>query len=325
MTDVATGTLPPTPGKKKEGTGVVIGRFQVPTLHAGHHHIIAHANRHERCVVVVGSGPFLGTKREPLDFLTRQRMINNVYPNAVVQSLGDHPSDEEWSNRLDETLRTISPTGSITLYGSRDSFIPHYKGSNLTKEVEQVEFSSGTEVRQQTFYDIRDTEDFRRGAIYSANIRSVPSLLAIDVAMWRSKPETPARKEILIAKAKIRPNEWKIPGRMVSRDSNCIETEINKVAAEFDLGLTTTVEATNKPTLNPALAILPIRDWKYGADAPTVWTGLYLVPVVYGSGRPSARSKYRESMWLPLGDELPPGMIPEHHQLFSLIMESARK
>jgi len=57
--------------------GVIIGRFQVAELHDGHHMIISSVlERHKKVLIFLGSTPdVLVTKQNPLDFLTRQQMI----------------------------------------------------------------------------------------------------------------------------------------------------------------------------------------------------------------------------------------------------------
>ena len=59
--------------------GVIVGRFQVPELHEGHHKLIAHVlSQHPQILILLGVTPVLGSKRNPLDYITRERMIHEI-------------------------------------------------------------------------------------------------------------------------------------------------------------------------------------------------------------------------------------------------------
>src|SRR6218665_3615127 len=107
--------------------GVIVARFQSPYLHEGHHLLIQSVNqKHNKTIVVLGVSPVLGSRKNPLDFATREKMIKKAYPDAVVLPLPDHPLDTKWSQQLDTLLSQAFPGSSFNLYGSRDSFIPFY-------------------------------------------------------------------------------------------------------------------------------------------------------------------------------------------------------
>lgn len=66
-------------------------------------------------------------------------MILKHFPDVTILYIKDVESDEAWSNQLDNNILDIaSPTSTITLYGSRDSFINYYTGRFETKELKQV-------------------------------------------------------------------------------------------------------------------------------------------------------------------------------------------
>ena len=110
--------------------GVIIARFQTPHLHEGHRTVIDSVREnHNKVVVVLGISPVLGSRRNPLDFPTREKLIKKEYPELVVLPLADHPLDMTWSSNLDTLLNSTFPGNSFVLYGSRDSFIKHYSGT----------------------------------------------------------------------------------------------------------------------------------------------------------------------------------------------------
>ena len=111
--------------------GVIIARFQTPYLHDGHKALINEVlSKHGKTVIVLGVSPIRGSRRNPLDFHTREKMIKKEYPEVVVLPLPDHPLDAKWSSGLDTLLSNTFPGSSFTLYGSRDCFINYYSGKN---------------------------------------------------------------------------------------------------------------------------------------------------------------------------------------------------
>src|SRR5581483_11113334 len=108
--------------------GGIIVRFQEDDLHEGHHYLLKQVtDNHRKVVIFLGVPPIMGTQRNPLDFNNRRVMIQNHYPNAVIVSLPDQGDNTRWAQTLDRRIREVFPYGDVLLYGSRDSFIPHYK------------------------------------------------------------------------------------------------------------------------------------------------------------------------------------------------------
>jgi nicotinamide mononucleotide adenylyltransferase len=90
--------------------GVVIGRFQVHELTDGHLFLINSAlANHRRVLVLVGSPQEYSTKKNPLDYPTRERMIRSRFPDVVVQAAPDFPNnDKRWSHHIDVTIAQCS-------------------------------------------------------------------------------------------------------------------------------------------------------------------------------------------------------------------------
>src|SRR5688572_15100912 len=143
-------------------TAVFIARFQTPYLHEGHTHILtAIVSKHNKIIVVLGVAPVKGSKRNPFDFYTRERMIKQVFPQVIVLPLKDHASDKVWSEQLDALLQDTFPQERFILYGSRDSFIPFYHGSLPIKELPEAGPFSATLIREEHSDKVLDSQDFR--------------------------------------------------------------------------------------------------------------------------------------------------------------------
>jgi hypothetical protein len=137
---------------KEYSIGSVVGRFQVHELHDAHRYVIDQVvNNHKKSIIFLGVPKVVGTKKNPLDFDTRKKMIQSSYPDTLILSLPDIGDDFKWTAELDKRIREVYPIGEVVLYGGRDSFIPYYqkgKGQFDCKELDQYTFVSGTEVRK---------------------------------------------------------------------------------------------------------------------------------------------------------------------------------
>ena len=65
--------------------GVIIGRFQVHELHNEHKKLIYSVlEQHEKVLLFLGTTSAVGTRRNPLDFITRKAMIEEAFPNITM-------------------------------------------------------------------------------------------------------------------------------------------------------------------------------------------------------------------------------------------------
>ncbi len=165
--------------------GVIVGRFQVHQLHPGHISLFDQvAAKHQRVIVFIGVQRTVPTKRNPMDFETRKKMIQAQYPEFTVLPLRDEKHDQYWSEKLDEKIEDVTQfTGSITLYGGRDSFLPHYFGKHVVTELEIANNISGTDVRDMLSNQIMGSADFRAGTIYAAQNQFPRTVPTVDIAI----------------------------------------------------------------------------------------------------------------------------------------------
>ena len=122
--------------------GIVIGRWQIHELHEAHRDVIDTVRaKHDRVLIFVGLSPLRNTSRNPLDFNTRKKMIQETYPDIEVYYVEDNPSDKVWSKNLDREIeKWLKPFQKAVIYGSRDSFIPHYSGRYPVVELEATKY-----------------------------------------------------------------------------------------------------------------------------------------------------------------------------------------
>ncbi len=89
---------------------VIIARFQTPYLHAGHKQLIDTVSKeHAKLIILLGVSPIMGSRKNPYDYHTREKMIKKDYPEVIVLPVSDHPSDKVWSDSLDSLLKSVFP------------------------------------------------------------------------------------------------------------------------------------------------------------------------------------------------------------------------
>lgn len=76
--------------------------------------------------------------------MNRVAMIKKIFPHISIGSIQDRPSNQTWSERIDDMTSTLVDP---ILYHSRDSFRGSYTGKLSLREVEEVAGYSGTKMR----------------------------------------------------------------------------------------------------------------------------------------------------------------------------------
>jgi bifunctional NMN adenylyltransferase/nudix hydrolase len=172
----------------KPSYGIVVGRFQVNDLHDGHMELFRQVRaRHSGVIVFVGVHPAGLTKDNPLDFETRRRMIQAKFPEFTVLPLADVRNDEMWSELLDKAISSVVTFGDVTLYGGRDSFVPHYKGRFTPVELTlplALQKLKGTDIRRYVSNTVIESPEFRAGMIYAAAHLWPVLLPTVDIAIF---------------------------------------------------------------------------------------------------------------------------------------------
>lgn len=173
--------------------GVVVARFQVDELSKGHKYLLGVVRSHSDVVcVVLGYDENRGSKKNPLDLLTRKNMVEAYWreedgpERLIILPKHNRPDDAVWSQELDKMLSETFPGHSITLYGGRDSFLARYSGGLPTFEVAGDPLvQSGTEIRKAISKQPGTTKEFRRGVIYGCSDQWPRVFPCVDIALFR--------------------------------------------------------------------------------------------------------------------------------------------
>ena len=264
--------------------GVIIARLQTPYLHDGHKALLDHVtNKHFNVIVFLGIPRIQNTKRNPLDYNTRKQMIQVWYPNITVLPLEDNRSDEKWSANVDNNIRTIFPDKSALIYGSRDSFIPHYHGKYVVEEFPIVGQHNATDIRAIGSEVVKQSEDFRAGVIYGIYKQRPVTYPTVDVVVVDGD-------KILLAR---KPSEtlFRFVGGFVDR------TDPNwEAAARREL-----YEETKLSSLGMEyVCSQAVEDWRYAKEESGIMTTLFMTHAWDQMGKPEASDDIAEVKWFDI-------------------------
>ena len=300
------------PVENNTDIGVIVGRFQVHKLHKGHHDLIQSVKkRHRKVLIAIGNSPLLVTRNNPLDYQTRARMLQKEYPDIMVTPIKDEPTDDGWSKVLDSKIREVFEQGTVTIYGSRDSFIPYYTGAYPTVELDPSVNISATEIRNSVSLDVRDSEDFRHGVVYAAYNKFSTSYQCVDMALVRPNDLS----VVLIRKHKDPAGLWRFPGGFVSPSDESLETAARRELNE-EVG---TIECS-RPVY---LGSYRIPDWRYAKEQDKIMTALFYAEYNYGNLIPGDDAD--EANFFKISSSLKDKLVDNHKALLDRLISYLKK
>jgi bifunctional NMN adenylyltransferase/nudix hydrolase len=252
--------------------GVLIGRFQTPELHSGHRELIdAIVAKHQKVVILLGNSVTKVTRNNPLDFYSRKLMINSIYPNIVVLPVKDMGNDEVWSKGVDSQIRSAFDIESVVLYGSRDGFVPYYKGKFPVIELEATHPNiSGTEIRKLISEQVRDSYEFRAGLIYAAYNKFPIVYPTVDAVLYNEKTG-----EVLLGKKKTDGNLWRFPGGFVDPNDNSKEESVARELQE-EVGFIAELSTIKY------VGSIRVEDYRYSKEVDKIMTTIFHIPFTWG-------------------------------------------
>lgn len=276
---------------KNYTVGVIVARFQVAELHEAHRELIDTVlAQHPKVLIYLGLSQVRGSINDPLDFQPRKQMIleaypHDKYPNLTIGYIKDNRSDEEWSKILDGQIKdTLSPSDTVVLYGSRDSFLTRYHGRFDTRELQATRIISGRELRDKISQAPQSNPQFRAGAIWASYQRHPLVYSTVDIAVF-----DPENRRILLAR---KPHEelYRFAGGFADpvKDDSFEDAALRELDEE--MGVTVGIDGLRY------VGSKKVNDWRY-ANNPVekIMTHVYLG--VYGQGVPRADDDVAEVRW----------------------------
>ena len=289
--------------------GIIVGRFQVAQLHPGHLDLIKNVTEnHQRVAIFLGTTSAMSTKNNPLDFLTRKRMIQEHFPEVAILSIPDTSNDEEWSKELDQRIKEVFPVGKPLLYGSRDSFINYYSGHFLTKALPPHQSISGTEHRQKTSNEIHASADFRAGVIFGLANQYDKVHPTVDVAIFHKQEN---KTELLLGR-KSKENLFRFIGGFVDplEDESLEDAAIREAKEETGLDLQNASYVCS----------MKVDDWRYRKEHDKIITTLFKTEVSSKTGK--AQDDIEELKWFNFAELTENDLVTEHRKLFKKLIQS---
>lgn len=293
--------------------GVVVGRFQVPSLHEGHKKLLNMVfARHKRVLILLGNSAWVGGIRNPLDYPTRKAMMLEAYPTALVSHVKDQQTNEIWSNEVDRIIRDLFPFGKVTLYGGRDGFTSSYCGQYSTVETMEdpsYETTSGTDIRASAAALPINSPDFRAGVIYATYAIPDGVKMCVDGAIIKSPDAVHGAQLLLIRKALE--SKWRFPGGHLEPGDSSLETAVIRESREE-----TGVEV-GTPEYIGSQGRLP--DWRAERAGIGISSSLFYLPYVYGAAK--GMDDAAEAKWFDMSSVNEDNMEPCHKGFIRMLLE----
>ena len=296
--------------------GVVIGRFQVPRLHLGHIALInavQAAHTPERTVVLVGQSFCSPNLHDPLPADLRMRMVLEDFPRVLCAAVPDHQSDEAWSARVDMLVAVAAEERgakgddwTATIYGGRDSCLPHYSGRFPKQELPVQPCEAASVIRRRIDpFQAQNRTDFRAGMIYAHKVRFPVSYQTVDIACvrrdaWTREAGTGRINAVLMGKKGG--GNWHFPGGFVDPADESLEFAAWRELRE-ECG---DLEVSDREYLGS----FRVNDWRYRASPEGIMTAFYLC--IYAWGDVRAGDDLEDVAWCGL--DLPLDTIAVAHQ-----------
>ena len=301
--------------------GVVICRFQTPSLTDGHKCLLDYAqDNSDQLVVILGIAPTMLATDNPLNYDMRKKMVEDAYPHAIVLGVKDIPDDLLWSNELDAVLLPYD-SENITIYGGRDSFIPYYVGKYTTYNIGKTQYDhiNATDFRNRlkdykNFHSVaedmltpfllkgvdKEVLDFafRCGVIWASQNKYPVAFATVDIGTVRVNKGV---AEILLGR-KYNQNVWVLMGGFVDKEDYNYLCAASRELSEEIKGI--------KTTELKFIDSFKIDDWRYRKTSDCIITNLHICKWI--EGEPQGADDLEEAKFFTF--EQAYDVIGSHHK-----------
>lgn len=298
--------------------GVIVGRFHVAELHAGHLALLDYvASAHKRTLIIVGVRPAESSDTNPLSFESRKVMLSHAYPKATILPAMDMRDNGEWSKQIDRIIQSAYGFEvEARFHVGRNSFAPSYSGKY---PIEEHSFGlvhvNGAGVRQEIKTDTLETAEARLGAIHA--IMNLPHRFTMMVDMFMVKHDGEGSYEILFGR-KDGEVELRLPGGHVDPG------ETFKQAASREMNEETSMILTDGAAGWKIVADFDVPDWRV-RDTDRITYRTILLIGEYSSGRAESGDDLAEVRWIAVNDVKLSDIVEEHRHLVTAAMEFLKK
>lgn len=286
---------------KKNGTAILVGRFQVFEINALHEKMIKSLlKKYSRLVVFITSNP-APSDINPLEWELRRSMFEEHFGDILeLGEMPDLPDDRIWSQELDRRIMQLKPEGEVVIFGSLENMVKRYSGKYTAKKME-VNLDKLFETIEVN--DIISPRDFRAGIFY-ATYRKFPTVYpTVDIAVFRNKG-----KEILLGR-KTNELKYRLPGGFSDPSDFSFEDaalrELEEECGEIEIENLYYLGSVN------------IDDWRYRGSMDSVVTHLFACE--YIEGEAVAQDDLAEVKWFEFEKLTTNHFVYEHKMVFELL------
>lgn len=233
------------------------------------------------------------------------KVVYDKYPGTYISYINDNPSDRLWCKDLDTRIEAVTGgTKGAVLYGSRDSFLPHYTGSYPTEYVDGIDCCS-TDIRKKVAEEPVVNKDFLSGIIYREMTRLPLVYSTVDIAILGNKGT-----EVLLASKKIDEGKLRFVGGFVDPKDDSFLAAARRETYEETGGL--------EVDSYTCIGTTKIDDWRYRKDDDKIITTFYMAHYIFG--KPEASDDIQGLHWVAV-DKLKEVIIDSHKPLVDMLLE----
>jgi bifunctional NMN adenylyltransferase/nudix hydrolase len=298
--------------------GVIIGRFQVPEIHAGHSSLIKYGLDNFDHVLILLGLPKTGkpSDDDPLSAELRARLLKlDIFAKnkVTIQTIKGRSNDKVWSENVDILIDNME-YDEATLLGAADSFIPYYTGRYKTIEIETFKTAiSGTLIRENIGKSLpavdNELKPFARGIIWSQENRYPVNVPVVDIMVFKNKNEN----EILLGR-KANETTWRFPGGYV---------DINDKSFEYAAARELSEEVGIYPGVSNIDYVMSYRinDWRYAKSKDRMISTVFKCSVYSGINQAKAGDDLEEIRIFTIEEALDNIMLKDHQDILKTYID----
>jgi bifunctional NMN adenylyltransferase/nudix hydrolase len=303
---------------KNVRNGVIVARFQVPNLLDEHKKFLNYvlSQGHKNNIIILGVPATKATKSNPLDFDSRRKMLEEIYPKQFrIAYLKDENDDKVWSEKLDKMIDDIicytsCGDSSVVIYGSYDSVVKHYCGKHKTEIYTSEIIQSETNARFYTGSKVQNSSEWRAGAVWSAQQQYDKVYPTVDCVIFTDNTFS----KIWMAKKASETKLRFVGGFADPKDNSFEETAIRETKEETNLicNIVSYIGSTK------------IDDWRYRNEYDKIITSIFaLIPIE--NQKPTAMDDISELHMVELSkvdsEFIKNNIQSEHHSIMVKVLD----
>ena len=303
--------------------GVIFLPFQTHFLSDVHAGVIDDAiQAHEHVIIALPVRRITPSKRSPLTFQVRERLITQTYGDVTIVAVPDTKYPEDKIKALENAVRApfSEMRGSVALYTS-DTFASLYTtngGKWKTTIVPDILKCEEQARRLAQKAPVVNTDQVL-GIIQGLNQQFPISWSTVDICIYRRV----AGKTMILLGKKPGERGWRFPGGFKDREDPSYEVAVLREAGEEILRQDVDPKTVMREP--EYIGSLNINDWRYVDEIDGITTLFYAIEFTGTDDQIEANDDIAESQWFAVDQLTEDIMEGEHKKLLALMFQVAEK